>query len=461
MSFSAQANASSLDLGTFLKIYSSNGVYNNLSTASEVWKYFLKLRARGAEGRQLRYLLRTSYGPGAVQSVPVSEGNYPRAQRSGLSEATAQYKDYALTVSVPRSLIGKTGNDLVQYADPLTEELDAKAIAAARVMSAQCIGDGTGAIGIANAAPSVSTANDTITVTLNTASSNAGRSHIGWFMEDDKIKFATSAGVAHATINNTATPVDYWKVTAQDADANTVTLKPYTSADAAIDITTATLGATDPSSGDYMYRYGTTANDYSGSVSDYGAASECLAGLESLAAEDGRVLHGLTMTGAISGSWKDCNAEAIDSSHFQNALSKAKRRTGKGRYKYRQAFMFDTVYDALVESRETDRRFTSMEDSKRGVKMLGYQHGADFVEFVPDEFIQKSRIWILPESKDVLEMHGKDFEVVEPNKGQKFHLANASSGQGHSRTNLSYMEGSAVVVAKHPAAIVALRNFTV
>jgi hypothetical protein len=454
MAFTAVANTSNLDLASFLKIYQSNGVYNNLATQSDLWKYFLKLRARGAEGRSLKYLLRTGYGPGAVQSLAIDEGAYPAAQRSDLQEASAQYKDFGVTISVPKSLLGRTGNDLVQYADPLTEELDAKAIASARVMSAQTMGDGSGVIGVIEGTPSTSAT--LITVVLDTTNAAAGRSHIGWFMEGDKVKFASTAGAAQDAANTGADGA-YYQVESVNADTDTITLSWRTSAGVALtDIT----GAGTLSDGDYIYRFGTTPNDYSGAVSDYGTASECIVGLESLAADDGRVVNGLTMSGTLAGSWKDASGAAIDPSHFQSALSKAKRRAGKGRYKYKQAFMFDTVYDALVEANETDRRFQVGDPGNRGFKSLGYQHQQDFVEFVTDEFVSKKRIWILPESKEVLEFHGKDFEVVEVNKGQKFHMGINGDGL-NTRTVKSYMEGSAVVVCKHPAAIIAIENFSV
>lgn len=457
MTYASRNTVSNLDLASFLKIYQSNGVYNNLATQSDLWKYFLKQRVRGAEGRSLKYLLRTSYGPAAVQSLAISEGAYPAAQRSDLSEATAQYKDFGLTVSVPKSLVGKTGNDLVQYADPLTEELDAKAIAAARVMSAQMMGDGTGVIGVIEGTPTINTTTDVITIVLDTTNAAAGKSHIGWFMEGDKIKVYNTSGTQQSS-DGTGASTGYMKVVTVDPDTDTITCQEYTSADALITDATAVSTLSD---GDYIYRFGTTANDYDGgeAVSDYGTASECLAGLESLAADDGRTVHGLTMSGVLSGSWKDCGGAAIDPAHFQSALSKAKRRAGKGRYKYSQAFMFDTVYDALVEANETDRRFQVGDPGNRGFKSLGYQHGKDFVEFVTDEFVPKKRCWILPEAKDVLEMHGKDFEIVEANPGQKFHLGVNGDGL-NTRTLKSYMEGSAVVICKHPAAVIALENFT-
>jgi hypothetical protein len=447
MSYAAQTFVDNIDIGKFLKIYSSNGVFNNLSTSSDMWKFFLKLKARDPAGRQLRYLLRTSYGAAAVQSLAAgTSGDYPAGARSGLVEAIAQYKDFGMTVNIPRNLLNKTGNDLVQYADPLTEELDAKSIVAARIMSAQTQGDGSGAVGVIASATAVS--GGAFTVTLSTTSANAGRSHVGWFNEGDLFKIADPDSTARSLTGAT-----YLKVTAIDEDADTVTFEGN-------DGTLTAYGST--AADDIIYRIGTTPNDLTAiSTNDYNTLSECLVGMESLTADDGRLVNGVTHSGAISGSIRDCDANPIDSSDFQKVLSKVKRRAGRGRYKYKNAFMYDTVYDALVESRETDRRFQSVEDGKRGVKMLGYQHGADFIEFLPDEYVSKQRIWILPESKEVLEFHGKDFELVEPNPGQKFHLAKSdTSGRSHKREMQSYLEGSAVIVVKHAAAIAVLKNFT-
>jgi hypothetical protein len=364
-----------------------------------------------------------------------------------------------MTVNIPRNLLNKTGNDLLQYADPITEELDAKSIVAGRVMSAQMNGDGSGVIGVISGTPTVynNGSTDELLIQLSTTSANAGKSHIGWFNLDDKLKFATTAGAAQVATVSSGT-ISYYKVLNIDEENDQIRIGAYSSADAKLNID----AANDLSDGDYIVRYGTTLQDWASiSTNDYNTMSECMVGLESLTAADGRKVNGVTHSGIIGGSRRDCNGAPIDSSDFQKVLSLAKRRAGRGRYKYRNAFMFDTVYDALVESRETDRRFQSVEDGKRGVKMLGYQHGADFVEFLPDELVSKQRVWILPESKEVLEMHGKDFEPVEVNPGQKFHLSNASSGSGHSRQQQAYLEGSACVIVKHAAAIAVLEDFTV
>lgn len=465
MTFSAQSNVSNIDIGTLLKIVSTKGVYNNLSTASEIWKFFLRLRQDPNGGREIRGSLRVSYGAPSFQSVPAGDaGDYPTGVRGRYPEYTAHMKDHALTVNIPRNVLNKQGNDLLQYADSITEEMDGKVIVAARILSAQMMGDGSGAIGkVSTGGVSVDTVNDQITITLSTLSADAGRSHVGWFEFEDRVKFASAAGVAHGTINNTGSAVGYWVVQEVDVENDKVILKPYTSAGVAIDITTATLGATDPTAADYIYRLGTTPNDLTAiSSNDWETLSECLVGLEALTANSSSVkVHGITRSGATSGSRNDLNGAALDSTHFQKALSVAKRRCGKGRYQYRSAFMHDTALDALIESRESDRRFTTMEDAKRGTKVMGYQHSKDFVEFSDDEFVQKSRIWMPPESKDVLVFHGTDMELAEINAGQKFHLKTSSTGAGHARQQQAYMEGQSVVICRHPAAVAVIEDFTI
>jgi len=455
----ATTDVSQLDIATLLKIGSTKGVYNNLSTASAIWKYFLRLRQEPNGGREVRGSLRTSYGAAAFQSVPAGdEGDYPEGVRGSYPEYIAHMKDHALTVSIPRSILNKRGNDLLQYADPLTEEMDGKVIVAGRILSAQMLGDGSGAIGLA---ASYTVSGGKLVVSLSTLSSAAGRSHIGWFEAEDRVKFATAASVVKTTING-GTAVAYFRVDEVDVENDKVTLAAYNSSNAAITVTSFS-GGTDPEVADYIYRLGTSPSNLTAIGSnDWETLSETLVGLEALVANSASVkVHGITRSGATSGSRSALNGASLDSTHFQKVLSLAKRRTGKGRYQYREAFMHDTALDALIESRESDRRFTSMEDAKRGTKVMGYQHGKDFVEFSDDEFCQKSRIWMPPESKDVLVFHGTDMEMVEVNAGQKFYLANAQNGRGHSRRQNAYMEGQSVVICRHPAAVAVIEDFTI
>ena len=110
----AAAKAGDLTLGNYLKIVSKGSVYNNLSEDSPIWDYVKKIKKGPEEGRELRYLLRTAYGSAAAAFVPVNGGAYPTSSQATISEGTANYKDFALTVEVERTLIAKAISDLVQ-----------------------------------------------------------------------------------------------------------------------------------------------------------------------------------------------------------------------------------------------------------------------------------------------------------------------------------------------------------
>ena len=444
-----------LTLGNMLKIYSANGIYNNLSDQSDLWQYMEKKRVGKPEGREVRYALRTARGQTATQFVaPGSEGVFPGADRSTIVEATAYFKDFATTIDVPRHLLDKCGSELAAYGQPIADELDAKGVATARMLSRSLPGDGSGALGKIGTTPSVFTGGY-IVVPLSTATADAGRSHVGWFEFGEKVQVVNPAGTTGETV--TGGTIGYYKVYAIDEANDTVTLAAYTSADVRITVT-----ATSATAGDYIYPFldGTTGlnPDLSGSITDYGTLSSQWAGFESLFADDGRTVNGVVSEGAVGGSRLDAGGDTIDRTHFQSVLSLAKRRVGKGRYKWNNAFMFDDVYDSMMESWETDRMIVTSGDSNRGAsKELGYQHGKDIVKFTPDEFIQKNRIVICPEG-DSLQFRGTGIEQVELNPGQKFYMPNDSSGQ-HQRVVRSYLEGSGMLYTQHAAAAGVIENF--
>jgi len=449
----AVGNVGSLDIGKYLKIYSTKGVYNNLSEECEFWKFIMKKRVAKPEGREVRYNLRTALGQSAFQFLnPGAEGSFPGQDRSVLAEAIAYFKDFGTTVDVPRHLLNKTGSELAQYGEPLAEELDAKGIATARGLSRTLTGDGTGSLGkVASASVSSSKA----LVVLSAASADAGKSHIGWFQHNEKVQVAEDDGTI-ALINTNVTPA-YWRVEDINIETDTLRLTPYTSGDVAL--TVSTLDEVVAGAFIYPFLDGTNAliPDQT-SISDYGTASSVWAGLESLASADNRLVNSINTTGNLKGSRVDAGANAIDRTHFASLMSKLKRAVGQNRYKYSQAVMFDTVYDALLESWETDRQIINISDDKRGSKGLGYTHRKDSIEFVPDEFCQKSRIWVCPEG-DVLHYRGTDIEQVEVD-GVKFHMPQDSSGNTK-RNVRTHMEGSGLLFSTHNAAIGVIENFTV
>ena len=456
MSFTSVSQIENIDIHQFLKIYQMNGFTRNLSENSDMWAHFTKLKEMDPQARLLKYLLVDSLGYGAVQALDADgSGAYPKARRSSLVEASARYKEWGWTVDVPRVLENKTGAELMQYAKPLATELDNKQIAFARLKCIELQGDGTGVHGVVSA---VAYSGNNIVITLSNTSANAGRSFIRWFQEGDLFKIASTAG-AEREIKSSVVPA-YYQVASIDEENYKVTFTAYDSSDVLIASPTAdannAIAATD-----VIVRYGTSFQDLTAiSTNDYEDISEVMVGLESLLAADGRKVHGVTKSGALKGTRRDLGGVAIDSKHFQQVLSRLKVAAGKGRYSYDSAFMSDLTYDALVEARETDRRFHSIEDSDRGVKGIGYVHGRDRVEFLPDEFVHSQRVWILPKGKDALCYVGRDPLQVAPNGNDPFHLSQASSGSGYGRNMETFFEQTGVLLSKHPAACGVLENFS-
>ncbi len=450
MSYAAVSKVGDNTLGNFLKIVSQNGVYSQLSEQSAMWANVLKRKKGPSEGRELRYLVRSTYGMAAAQFVGVSGAvAYPSAQQASISEGTAYYKDFALTVEVERTLIAKALSDMSRYGEPLAEELKAKTIGMARMLSAAAYQDGSGRIAEVSTATNVGA---TLVIVCKTGTDDIG--HIGWIEYGDKLKCVSTAGAAQVPTLSSGTHA-YFVVTSIDRDNDTFTVTSYDANDALLTISAANqVGA-----GDFFIRYGITANDYASiSTNDYGTYSEAFVGLHSLAEDDGRKVNGLTLSGAIKGTRYSAGNNPIDSTHFQGCLSKVKVAVGEGAYSYKDALMAPEVLDALVESRETDRRFTTLADNTRGVNGLGYQHGKDKIIFASDEYCPKKRIYVLP-AGDVLQFRGSDFEFVRPDGGQKFFLRPTSSG-GHYRSVRAYMEGSGLLLCVHPQAIGVIDNFT-
>jgi hypothetical protein len=435
-----------LTLGNYLKIVSKGAVYNNLSEDSPLWDMIKKKKKGPAEGRELRFLLRSAYGSRAGGFVAVNGGSYPASSQATINEGTTQYKDYALTVEVERTLISKAISDFSRYGEPLAEELRSKTIALSRILSGSAYRDGTGVIGTtASHTTSSGAAGDSITVTLATGSSDRG--HIGWFEFGDGYKFAVAATGDEITASPST-----WTVTARDRQNDTVTFS--------ADDTHTAIGANDlDATLIYRSQQATRPALPGGAFAgDYNVASEEWVGMEGLSQNDGRLVNGITLNGALGGTRRDAQGNPIDSQDFQQLMSNVMVNVGQGRYKYTKSMMAWETLDALIESREVDRRFNSIQDNQRGVSQLGYVHGKNTLIFEADEFCPKQRIYCLPEG-DVCQFHGSDFDFVKPEGGQKFFLK--PNGTGHDRTIRAYMEGEGALMSVHSAAIGVIENFTV
>lgn len=446
----------STNLGKLLQIAFSEGVRNQISEDFRDWEQIKMNRVGEADGRELRFIFERSYGPAAIQYRGTGTASFPASQQATTSEHTAIYKEIDATIELEYNLWNRARKSPSKYAEPLALEVQAKTIASKRRLAIDLFGDGTGVVGTASSIADSSGNAETV-VTLNTA--DTARGFIGWFEFGDLLLAKTTAGAAQTAPTVTGT-FYAWRVKSKARRTDAVTLEAVDSSGAVLPLTASNIAATN-----VFYRVGQpTFPDLTAitGTTDYGTLTEVIAGLESLVSNDARTMHGIRMTGATGASVLDANAEAIDTSHVHEAMSNAKIAVGQSKYKWKKLCMAPEVHKAFIESRETDRRFQTVEDNKRGTKYFAYVHGEDTLECYESEFVPKKRIYALPEQKSgqkVIEFYGTDFEPVKAGDMSEFHLKPASGG-GHQRSMVSYMEALGVLINKHPASCVQIRNFT-
>lgn len=457
----AFSNVDNQQLGKLLQIAFSEGVRSQISKDYRDWETIKMNRVGDPQGRELRFSILGSYGPSAIQyRSPSNVGNFPTAQKSTISEKTAVYKEIDATIELEYNLWNRARHSKnVLYMEPLALEISSKTVAAKRRLAADLYGDGTGVVGQVGTSPSASVDGTNVKFTLS--SLNTARGHVGFFEFGDILILVASNSGASAFDSNLATEPVYWRVLKRDRKNNAVTLEPL---DASFNLLSISSITTQPTAGDVFYRYQQpTIPDLTAPISDYGSVTEVMAGLESLVADDARTIWGMLMSGATAGSRYDAGDVQIDVTHLQAAMSNAKTVVGQGAYAWKTSTMAPETYDAFIDARETDRRFTTMEDAKRGTKSFGYQHLGDFLEFVTSEYCPKKRMYMIPESKQgegkVLEYYGTDFEPVRVNTSDEFMLKPASSGGGHQRVIVSYLEALCSLVCKHPASVAVVHNF--
>lgn len=447
------SNVDALNLGKFLQIAYSEGVRNQISTDYRDWEMIKRARVSDPDGRQMNFLIQTSLGPSAVQYVaPGAAGLFPASQQISTQECNAIYKEIASTIEIEYSIWDRARKSPSKYAEPLAKEIESKTSASKRRMAADLYGDGTGVVG--EFASQVSLASGVLVLQLSTSATSPG--HVGFFEFGDILSAHQPDGTAR---NHTAAPAsNLYRVVARNRKLDQVTLQAL-----AADGTNASPAATNLVAGDFLYRAGQPTKPNRTSPGDYGSVTEAIPGLLSLAAADGRVVHGITMSGVTAGSHIDASGNPLDVSQIQELMSNVKVNVGQSAYSWKQLVMAPEALDNLIESRETDRRFNSVEDTTRGARKFVYQHQNDSLECVTSEYVHKKLIYALPEAKSgqkVLESYMTDFEpVTMGNQMSEFHLKPASGG--YQRSVVSFMQAMGTLVCKHPAAIAVLKNFAI
>lgn len=454
----AVSNISDLQLGKFLQISFSEGIRSTISNSYRDWNFVKQQRRGDFDGRQVNFMLQSSLGPAAIQWRGSNQAAFPSAQKIGTNEYTAYCKEINATIEIEYNLWNRARKSPSKYAEPLGLEIQSKATASKRRLAADWHADGTGVIGTAGSTITDTTgANGYVTVTLS--SSDSARGHIGFFEYQDLLLNKNAAGTADDPTVSGGT-FYAWRVKSKDRKNNRVVLEAVDSSGTVLSLTASSID-----SGDLFYRVGqSTIADLSGTVTaDYGTLTEVMVGIESLTADDGRLVHGITMSGAVAGTVLDCGGNPIDVSYLQEGMDNVKIAVGEDRFKWKMLVGAPEAHAAFIESRETDRRFQSVDDNKRGVKVFSYVHGNDTLEMYTSEFCPKTRMRALPEADGdgrVFEFWGTDFETVKANDSGAFHLKPASTG-GHQRVISTYLEAYACMICKVPPAVLTLKNFTV
>ena len=444
-----------LDLGRYLQIIFTKGAMVQVSKSQREWEQISRMRDGNPNGRQRNFLFINSLGYAAAQSSnPTYSASFPAAQKASIAEYTALYKQFDVTVELEYNLWKAASLTPEKYAEPLAKEIELKAIVARRIMGTYLYGDGTGVYGAVDTAAD-STPLAQVTVTLDTAE----RGHVRWFQYGDLFLNKQPDGSAQAVAPAVTGSFYAWRVKNVVPKADQVV---FEAVDVAGNILP--LSASNFAAGNYFYRVGQQViPDLSGAVGDYGSLTDIMPGLASLVSNDGRLVHGITMSGAAAGTVLDYNGAPIDIEALQEGLDEVDMRTGKGEFSYKLAAMAPETRAALIASREDDRRFNSVQDTLRGGKGFGYVHDEDTIIFTPSEFCPKKEIYVLPEGKQdgnkVISYFGTDFEPVSDPMGNKFHLKPSANG-GHEKNIVSYMGTRGTLVCHRPAAVLRINNFT-
>lgn len=441
------------NLGKVATISFSEGIRSLLSQEHAEWEMVYINTKSDEISRQHQFSVQDSFGPASIQlRSPGANGPFPRAQSLSTKEGIAQFKEINASVSVPLSIIKALETRPGYVKDFLKMEIDSKGIASRRLMAQMFHGDGTGIIGTV-ASQSV------VAGQAQVVHDVASRGHIGWFELGDLLLAKSNAGAARTPSLSSGTFYAY-KVVNKVRATDTVTLQAVDANEAPLVVTATNLVATD-----YFIRVGQpTAPDLTSSISDYGTVTEAIPGLESLCAADGRVVHQLTMTGALASTVKDGGAAPLDVPMIDQLVSDVKTNVGASRYNYKMMLMAQESRSALVEAHEVDRRFVTAEDATTGVKKYFFQHGDSSIALKTSEFNRKDRVWILPEKKGgekIFEYRGTDFMDAAIPGQSKFAYAPSATAGLYDRSVVTFMVAYGTMICHHARAVGRLENFTV
>ncbi len=444
--------------GKLLQIMFSKGITSQVNREfAEFNNILMKMMAPDA-AREYRFQMLTGLDFSRVkwQNQGTSGKSFAAAQGVTLNEVTAKLKQIQSTLKVEYDVWKLIKASPEKYADIMEVEVQAALDVNKIELARRLFGDGSGVLAqlSASVAPTVSSGVATVTVSALTAA----RGFIGNIQETDILKFSSSAGAAHEW-NANSSGILTVLVTGVDRDNNTFTCT-------GIEGTITAAG--EVAVGDMVYLANqVTVNDLTATQTDYNLSSEVMVGLESLAAADARVVHGVTMSGTTSGSRIDYSAAALDGMAIEKLMNKLSLRNGDSKYKYNQLLTAPEVHSYLVDMHGADRKFIAVNDNVHGLSGFAYQHRNNQLMLVNSRFCPKTRVWAIPSSAAAgesgengfaLEFRGQQFEQVDLD-GQTVFFKPATTANSYSVEQ--YFIGHGNLIARQPAALGCIENFSI
>lgn len=468
MAFSNQTNLPS-GQGSVLQTIFTGSVNVNANRSFPEMDTIRQLRISKSQAREVKYMIETALGYAAAQARNPGTANraFPAGQAVDLSEKTAQFKEFDVTVEVPQQVVDAEKESPEKYESLLALELQAKSIVTSRLTVCKFYLDGTGVHGTAASAANVGTLATTGQVAVTMDIADTKRGHAGCFEIGDVYVPKQNDGTTRTVSGSPSATVYGYKVLSRNHRTQVVTFQIVDSSYAAITgVTNTNIAATD-----VFYRVGQPTGGTYGSagidltaITDYDTVSEDMVGLESFAAADGRVVAGITMSGATAGTQYDHGGVAISTDALEQLLSDGDIACGNGVFSYNVGTMHPLTRSALIRERETDRRFVTATDNKRGVNFLAFQHEDHTLRLVGREFCHPKRIYCLPTPKGndrakPLALIGSDFKpVLLPGSSSEWYLKATSSG--YVAVFQSFMHARRLMINTYPASILMARNFS-
>lgn len=454
-------------LGKLLQIIYSNGVVNQLSEDFRDWDAVSKLRVSEEAARSVNFTLQTGYGPRSTGWSKQGVGaNFKSSQQSNTSEKSAGFNQMDSTIELEYDLWTRAMGTPAKYAEPLALEINNKAIIQKRLLSSVFHRDGSGLLGITEAAAPVKESLGSsflVKVSFNGVSGADATEYEGGGSRYAEYQDGHSFCSIDGSIASLATAAVF-EVVKKNRREDTVSYRVLDSAGAELNETQVdAVIAAMSTDAFYVYRENQpTRPDLSSGIVALGEINnitEVMPGVESLFADDGRILHGIEMAGATAGTHYDAGGNPVDIRHIDEGLSNLKVIVGQGKYKYNQLLSTPEGRSALIDSQEQDRRLQAITDDKRGFKAFGYVHDSDTLELATSEYCRKNTMWSMPQGgkeKGVIELHGKDFKPVQVGSQDTFL---GLSGGNHAQKINKYMLGYMTLLSKHPAATLKIKNF--